>query len=100
MKLFRGALMGARRDPMTSKRGNKEFYKGRGARPAGVPTKSGGYLILQNRIPHIVVPDLTDFQLKPYVSLKAPKVDTEPLTGEDLLRMVEDSTTEISTTPS
>ena len=28
LKLFRGALMGARRDPMTSKRGNKAFYKG------------------------------------------------------------------------
>ena len=53
---------------------------GRGARATGVPTKSGkidefviayitclilagGYLILQNRIPQIVVPDLTDFQV-------------------------------------
>ena len=29
LKLFRGPLMGARRDPMTSKRGNKAFYKGK-----------------------------------------------------------------------
>ena len=36
------------------------------------------------------------WQLKPYVSLKAPKVETKPLTGEDLLKMVEASTSELT----
>jgi len=31
-------------------------------------------------------------QLKPYVSLTSPKVDSRELTGLDLLEMVEDST--------
>ena len=31
-------------------------------------------------------------QLKPYVSLTSPKVDSQELTGPDLLEMVEDST--------
>ncbi|XP_065882564.1 large ribosomal subunit protein mL41A-like [Dysidea avara] len=91
-RFLRGALMGARREPMTSKRGNKDFYKGGGAKPTGVPTKKGGYLVLQNRITHIIIPDLTGFKLKPYVSLSSPKVDPQELTGPDLLEMVEDST--------
>ena len=49
----------------TSKRGNKNFYKGRGGKKYGVAGPKGGF-VLRSR-PNFYMPDLTDFQLKPYV---------------------------------
>lgn len=39
-------------------------------------------------VPEIVVPDLTGFKLKPYVSYKAPDVQTAPMTAEELFGRV------------
>lgn len=84
---FKGLLMGARRIAMTSKRGNRRFYKGRGAKSAGSHTNKGHYLIKDNKIPEIVVPQLDGFKLKPYVSQKTPYVIGKPLTPQDILEL-------------
>ena len=55
---------------LTSKRGNKNYYKGNGAASTGQHTSKGGYRILASKLPVFNVPDLTDFPLKPYVSLE------------------------------
>ena len=49
----------------SSKRGNKNFYKGRGGKKYGIPGPNGGFI--QRGYPKMVMPDLTDFRLKPYV---------------------------------
>lgn len=53
---------------LNSKRGPKNFYKGKGAEPTGRHTRKGGYQILKDRLPEFVVPDLKNFKLKAYVS--------------------------------
>ncbi len=37
---------------------------GRGAKATGRPTNRGGYVIMKNKIPEIVVPDLEGFQVR------------------------------------
>lgn len=67
------ALARSRRVPrkgftqLTSKRGNKNFYKGKGVQPVGHHTNKGGYVILERKMPNYVVPDLAGFPLKAYV---------------------------------
>ena len=56
-----------RRAILNSKFGNKNFYKGRGARNEGTHTSKGGYVVRPERLLRIVAPDLTGFDLKPYV---------------------------------
>ncbi|XP_014272549.1 large ribosomal subunit protein mL41 [Halyomorpha halys] len=66
--------------------------------PAIPPYKSGvrepGYKVgdkfvtIPERIPELVVPDLTDFKLKPYVSYRAPNVVQSEFTAEDLFSAV------------
>jgi hypothetical protein len=61
---FARALFGAKKlVAITSKRGNKNFYKGRGAPAAGHRTKWGGYHIDAARVATITfaAPDLTGF---------------------------------------
>ncbi|CAL5219143.1 g920 [Coccomyxa viridis] len=53
---------------LTSKTGPKGYYKGKGVPTVGHHTRKGGYKILQDRLPQYVVPDLTDFKLKPYIA--------------------------------
>ncbi|GAB5588333.1 60S ribosomal protein L27 [Umbelopsis nana] len=67
--VIRGLYRGARRTPMTSKRGHN-YYKGTGSGAMGRHTKRGGYLIDWNKVRTYVVPDITDFNLSPYVSRK------------------------------
>ncbi|KAJ8535735.1 hypothetical protein K7X08_023455 [Anisodus acutangulus] len=55
-------------DILTSKRVPRGFYKGKNCKPTGFHTRKGGYVIMQEKLPNYVVPDLTDFKLKPYVS--------------------------------
>lgn len=76
---------GARRIPMTSKRGKQNFYKGRGAKSTGKHTNKGGYVIIKNKIPELVVPSLEGFELKPYVSYKTPYVSGKVVTAQDIL---------------
>eukprot|EP00897_Mesotaenium_endlicherianum_P006438 jgi/Mesen1/5822/ME000296S05104 len=53
---------------LTSKRAGKNFYKGKGARNMGRHTRKGSFLLEEAKMPTYVVPDLTDFKLKAYVS--------------------------------
>ena len=49
----------------TSKRGNKNFYKGRGGNKYGIPGPYGGFV--HRSFPNFEMPDLTGFKLKAYV---------------------------------
>jgi large subunit ribosomal protein L41 len=60
-----------RRAILTSKFGNENFYKGYGARNEGTHTSKGGYVVRPERLLKIIAPDLTGFDLKPYVHKQA-----------------------------
>lgn len=49
----------------SSKRGNKNFYKGRGGKKYGIPGPKGGFIL--RSYPQMKMPDLSDFRLRPYV---------------------------------
>ncbi|KAL1820608.1 hypothetical protein ACET3Z_015477 [Daucus carota] len=50
-------------DILTSKRGPRDYYKGKNCKPTGFHTRKGGYVVVQEKLPNYVVPDLTDFKL-------------------------------------
>ncbi|XP_003757595.1 39S ribosomal protein L41, mitochondrial [Sarcophilus harrisii] len=82
--LTRGLVRGAdRMSKWTSKRGPRTFYKSRGAKFTGF-SKSGKFVMVKEMVPEFVVPDLTGFKLKPYVSYRAPAGTDEPLTAKQL----------------
>ena len=82
-------LFGAARRRLTGKDGNKNFYKGRGVRNIGFPTKFGSYKVVPAKIQELVVPDLTDCELKPYVSKRTEESDSPgPVTGSSLLENI------------
>ncbi|KAG6504244.1 39S ribosomal protein L41-A, mitochondrial-like [Zingiber officinale] len=58
---------------LSSKRGPRDYYKGKNCKPTGFHTRKGGYVMMDEKMPRYVVPDLTDFKLKPYVS-QCPRV--------------------------
>ena len=60
-----------RRAILNSKFGNKNFYKGYGARNEGTHTAKGGYVVREERLMRIVAPDLAGCDLKPYVHKQA-----------------------------
>ncbi|XP_059279711.1 uncharacterized protein LOC132033683 isoform X2 [Lycium ferocissimum] len=49
-------------DILTTKRVPRGFYKGKNCKPTGFHTRKGGYVIMQEKLPNYVVPDLTDFK--------------------------------------
>ncbi|KAJ0025686.1 hypothetical protein Pint_08384 [Pistacia integerrima] len=55
-------------DIRSSKRGPRDYYKGKNCEPTGFHTRKGGYVVVQVKLPNYLAPDLTDFDLKPYVS--------------------------------
>ncbi|KAI3974642.1 hypothetical protein MKX01_029632 [Papaver californicum] len=59
---------------LSSKRAPKDYYKGKNCKPTGFHTRKGGYVVVDEKLPNYVVPDLTDFKLKPYVSQCAVEV--------------------------
>ncbi|XP_039170714.1 39S ribosomal protein L41, mitochondrial-like [Eucalyptus grandis] len=63
-------------DILSSKRAPRNYYKGKNCKPTGFHTHKGGYVLLQEKLPNYVVPDLTDFKLKPYVSQCPIEVET------------------------
>ncbi|KAJ7294552.1 hypothetical protein O6H91_03G042000 [Diphasiastrum complanatum] len=81
--VIQGWLRAGRRVPKTafvslsSKRGPRGYYKGKGCQPVGRHTSKGKYVIMPEKLPQFVVPDLTGFKLKPYVSHDTPKVVPE-----------------------
>ncbi|KAI9188161.1 hypothetical protein H9P43_002552 [Blastocladiella emersonii ATCC 22665] len=65
---------GASRKPLTPKGGNKNFYKGTGTGSMG--EFIGGrwhFRVNPAKVRQFVVPDLTGFKLKPYVSWAVPQ---------------------------
>ncbi|OQS07049.1 hypothetical protein THRCLA_20228 [Thraustotheca clavata] len=64
--------------PLTSKRANRRFYKGKGCRNEGVHGKLGGYRMDLTKMLELEVPDLTGFKLKPYVSPLVSRVPVAP----------------------
>lgn len=91
LNILRGLFRGATRRVMTGKMGNKNFYKGRGVRNTGFHTRKAGYIIVYRKVPQFIVPDLTGFELKPYVSYKAPKTALPELTAGDLLTSIKEN---------
>ncbi|KAL5722042.1 hypothetical protein ACHQM5_005610 [Ranunculus cassubicifolius] len=67
---------------LSSKRAPREYYKGKNCKPTGFHTRKGGYVVVQEKLPNYVVPDLTDFKLKPYVSQVARMAKTTEATAE------------------
>ncbi|CAI5944385.1 unnamed protein product [Closterium sp. NIES-65] len=47
----------------------------------GRHTKKGGYILMEEKMPTYLVPDLSNFQLKPYVSHTAPEKPPTSATG-------------------
>lgn len=46
----------------------------------------GRFTYVKEMEPELVVPDLTDFKLKPYVSYRVKEVKSDPLTAESLFK--------------
>jgi hypothetical protein len=62
-----------RRGTLTSKAGNRDFYKGRGGRTEGVHTTKGAFTPLASRMMAIVAPSaeaMAACALRPYVHAK------------------------------
>ncbi|KAJ8619376.1 hypothetical protein MRB53_027905 [Persea americana] len=55
-------------DILSSKRGPRDYYKGKNCKPTGFHTRKGGYVVVNEKLPNYVIPNLTDFKLKPYVA--------------------------------
>ncbi|CAM9608196.1 unnamed protein product [Ectocarpus sp. 13 AM-2016] len=71
-----------KRIPMTSKMGNKNFYKGKGATKEGtINSRAGRFIVDPEKRLEIIAPDLDGFKLKPYVS----KAVWKPRRGDQAL---------------
>eukprot|EP00124_Ichthyophonus_hoferi_P000974 Ihof_evm6s43 gene=Ihof_evmTU6s43 len=60
--VLRGVTRGAKRQIFNPKMGDKNFYKGYGAKSVGSHTRKGHYIVRLCKIPEFVVPDLTGFK--------------------------------------
>ena len=67
--------------PLTSKRANKNFYKGKGCTKEGRITNKGRFIVDRLKRLELVVPDLTGFKLKPYIAKSASKYSPEKRIG-------------------
>eukprot|EP00871_Galdieria_phlegrea_P001012 jgi/Galph1/1911/GphlegSOOS_G587.1 len=56
-----------------------KFFQESKTKRFGIRTRRSGFLIQWSKVPDIVVPDLSGFELKPYVSEKTPKISIPPL---------------------
>ncbi|KAM3910810.1 large ribosomal subunit protein mL41 [Leptodactylus fuscus] len=83
--LTRGFVRGAdRMAEITSKMGPNSFNRGRGAKRAGYLTSNKKFVKVKEMVPEFIVPDLTGFKLRPYVSYKVPAVTEEQMTAKKL----------------
>lgn len=62
--------------PLSPKRGNKNYYKGKGGWKGGSLDKHGNFRKDYSKMKFLVVPDLTNFELTAYVSQATPAVTT------------------------
>lgn len=60
----------------------------RGVRDTGYTDAKGRYIKVAEKIPQLIVPDLTGFELKAYVSYRTPNVVQSEFTPEDLFNAV------------
>lgn len=60
----------------------------RGVRDTGLQLADGRYIEIAEKIPQLVVPDLTDFKLKPYVSYKTTEVTNSEFTSHELFNAI------------
>merc|ERR1719483_689164 len=79
-------VMGKKYTPsgnISPKRGNKNFYKGTGAKKYGKPDQHGKFQLRPEGKPTWLIPDLTEFKLKPYVQWlqveQRPKLTLPPI---------------------
>ncbi|KAH9816331.1 ribosomal protein YmL27 precursor, mitochondrial [Teratosphaeria destructans] len=94
MKPTQPLLKALKRLPLTTKQGPHNYYKGNRTGSMGAHTKKGGYLIDYKKVRTYVCPDLTDFELTPFVARRIEKprdsfADTEtgsPMDGKAYLR--------------
>ncbi|KAJ3402209.1 hypothetical protein HDV05_008663 [Chytridiales sp. JEL 0842] len=56
------------RQVLTGKFGNKNFYKGTGSGAMGRWTRKGAYILEPERFRQYMIPNLTGFQLTPYIN--------------------------------
>ncbi|KAL1296456.1 hypothetical protein AAHE18_19G283200 [Arachis hypogaea] len=66
-------------DILSSKRAPRGYYKGKNCKPTGFHTRKGGYVVVQEKLPNYVVPDLTDFKM---VLLMATREKIIKISGE------------------
>uniref|UniRef100_A0A2P2K5Y0 39S ribosomal protein L41-A n=1 Tax=Rhizophora mucronata TaxID=61149 RepID=A0A2P2K5Y0_RHIMU len=48
---------------LSSKRAPRDYYKGKNCKPTGFHTRKGGYVVVPEKLPNYVVPNLTDFKV-------------------------------------
>uniref|UniRef100_A0A6P7FKS8 39S ribosomal protein L41, mitochondrial n=1 Tax=Diabrotica virgifera virgifera TaxID=50390 RepID=A0A6P7FKS8_DIAVI len=89
-----------RKFPIYNKRGTRIFKQQQMQNPdPEVPVHKRGvrdvgyeegdkFITIPERIPELIVPDLRNCQLKPYVSYRAPEVFQSEFTAEDLFNVV------------
>ncbi|XP_040260996.1 39S ribosomal protein L41, mitochondrial [Bufo bufo] len=83
--LARGFVRGSdRMAEITSKMGPKSFNRGRGAKRVGFLTSNKKFVRVKEMVPEFIVPDLSGFKLRPYVSYKVPAVTEEKMTAKKL----------------
>ncbi|XP_066147689.1 large ribosomal subunit protein mL41 [Euwallacea fornicatus] len=64
-----------------------DLFHTRGVREVGY-FEEGKFVVIPEKIPELIVPDLKDCKLKPYVSYRAPEVVQSEFTAEDLFSVV------------
>ncbi|GBG28976.1 54S ribosomal protein L27, mitochondrial [Hondaea fermentalgiana] len=66
------------RGPLSPKRGNRHYYKGKGGWKGGFVSKHGNFIKDYSKMKFILPPDLTDCELTAYVSNATPQIKTPP----------------------
>lgn len=69
-----------KRLPLTNKKAKKGYYKGNGATMEGRITSKGKFIADPRKKLQLIVPDLTGFKLKPYISRAVSKLPPEQRT--------------------
>ncbi|XP_068907749.1 large ribosomal subunit protein mL41 [Tenebrio molitor] len=88
-----------RKFPIFNKRGSRIFKEQRKDPNYDLPPDKRGvrdvgyyvgnkFVLVPEMVPELVVPDLKDFELKPYVSYRTPDVIQSEFTAEDLFNVV------------
>jgi hypothetical protein len=60
-----------KRLPLTTKRAGKGYYKGNRSRKEGFITSKAKFIKVHDMCTELVVPDFSNFTLKPYVAVEA-----------------------------